>query len=372
VQITIDGKPAYLAGKELQSLLQTMPASNIKDLEILTNPMAKNDAEGPAGLINLNLKRNTIGGMNGSVYAGYQYSNLHGYTAGSDLNFKQGKWNSFANLDLAERTRFRTNNMQRTYYNEPEVNLHQQVKEEGRKFIPSLRIGTDLAINCRHSLGFTASLSSYASKDKINTNTTLQNNQPDNDLFVTAANDIQTRNYTSTLNLHYSGKPGTLGSVLSSDFDLVRLANESESGFRNTYEPASQNVPAFTDQLSAENPNHYNIYAARVDYSRNISALIKLETGAKASKVISDNELRFFENKDGVQELDVNRSNHFIYQENILAAYSNFSGNLNAKWHFQVVCVPNRPLPTEIRFLWSNVPASNILTCSQAFPCSKP
>ncbi|MDX5437393.1 MAG: TonB-dependent receptor, partial [Pontibacter sp.] len=84
VQIMIDGRQAYLTGKELQNLLQSMSADNIKDLDIVTNPSAKYDAEGASGVININLKKNTTGGMNGSVYAGYQYSDLHGYTAGTD------------------------------------------------------------------------------------------------------------------------------------------------------------------------------------------------------------------------------------------------------------------------------------------------
>jgi hypothetical protein len=71
VQVMQDGRSSYLSGKELQNLLQGMSADNIKDLEIIANPSAKYDAEGASGIININLKKNTLSGLNGSVYAGY-------------------------------------------------------------------------------------------------------------------------------------------------------------------------------------------------------------------------------------------------------------------------------------------------------------
>ena len=70
VRIMIDGKLTYLSGKELQTMLQGMSAENLKDLEIITNPSAKYDAEGTAGIININLKKNDLTGINGSVYGG--------------------------------------------------------------------------------------------------------------------------------------------------------------------------------------------------------------------------------------------------------------------------------------------------------------
>jgi hypothetical protein len=97
VRIMIDGKLTYLSGKELQTMLQGMSAENLKDLEIITNPSAKYDAEGTAGIININLKKNDLVGLNGSVYGGGQFNGLHGFSGGGTINYKKGKWGSFAN-----------------------------------------------------------------------------------------------------------------------------------------------------------------------------------------------------------------------------------------------------------------------------------
>ena len=107
VRIMLDGKLTYLSGKELQTMLQGMSAENLKDLEIITNPSSKYDAEGTAGIININLKKNDLTGINGSVYGGFQNNGLQGFSGGGNINYKKGKWNSFANLDVARRTQLR-------------------------------------------------------------------------------------------------------------------------------------------------------------------------------------------------------------------------------------------------------------------------
>ncbi|GAA4424315.1 TonB-dependent receptor [Pontibacter saemangeumensis] len=335
LQIMIDGRQAYLSGKELQNLLQSMSADNIKDLEIVTNPSAKYDAEGASGVININLKKNTLGGMNGSVYAGYQYSDLHGYTAGTDLNYKQGKWSSFVNLDVAERTNYRTNDMQRIYLEKPGLKLKQYVQEEGTRFIPALRIGADYTLNSKHSIGFLANGSFYTNENRINTNAYLRDNQPANDLHIKAANSSETQYGNTTFNLHYLGKLDSLGTTLSADMDYVRLTSDDASRFLNVYDSLSNDSPSVTDLLTSENPSNYDIYAARADFAKPLGEGRKLELGAKASHVLSDNELRFYQTADGKKVLDNSRSNHFIYKENIYAAYANFSTGLGDRWRLQ-------------------------------------
>ncbi|MFD2513248.1 TonB-dependent receptor domain-containing protein [Pontibacter locisalis] len=335
VQIMIDGRQAYLSGKELQNLLQSMSADNIKDLEIVTNPSAKYDAEGASGVININLKKNTTGGMNGSVYAGYQYSDLHGYTAGTDLNYKQGKWSSFVNLDVAERTNYRTNNMQRIYLEKQGLQLKQYVKQEGTRFIPAIRAGADYILNSKHSVGFLANASFYTTEDRINTNAYLRDNQPENDLHIKAANSSETQYGNTTFNVHYLGKLDSLGTTLSADVDYVRLTSDDASRFLNVYDSLGNSSPSVTDLLTSENPSNYNIYAARADFAKPLGEGRKLELGTKASHVVSDNELRFYQTADGKKILDNSRSNHFIYTENIYAAYANFSTGLGDKWRLQ-------------------------------------
>ncbi|WP_347158810.1 outer membrane beta-barrel family protein [Pontibacter chitinilyticus] len=335
VQVMLDGKSAYLSGKELQNLLQSMPAENIKNLEIISNPSAKYDAEGSSGIININLKKNELSGMNGSVHGGYQYSKLQGYTAGAELNYKQGNWNTFGSLDMAERTHYRTNLMQRQFAESSSGNLVQDIYEEGTRFVPTLRLGTDYELNIRHSIGATATLSDYQTNDMISSETYLRSNQRANDLFVQASNTSEAKYKNGTFNIHYLGKLDTVGTTLSADLDYVRLSSQDNARFINHYDSLQNDAPVYMDRLTTQNPTGYDIYAAKTDFARAIGRAGKLELGAKASRVVSDNEVGFYVQANEQQQLDQSRSNHFIYKENIYAAYANYATKLGKQWSLQ-------------------------------------
>ncbi len=335
VQVMLNGKPTYLSAKELQNILQSMPAENIKNLEIIANPSAKYEAEGTSGILNINLKKNETKGMNGSAYAGYQHNEMPGFTAGANLNYKQGKWNSVASLDLAERTFYRTNNMQRTYSANAGQSLEQEALERNRRFVPALRLGTDYELNSKHSIGLMASAANYRTHDNIRTSAWLRDGNPQLDLYIDALNKSETKYNNNTLNLHYLGKLDTMGTTLSADADFVTLVSEDMSTFRNTYDSLGNNSPLFSDLLLTENPAYYIIYSGKTDFSRRLGKTGKLELGAKGSYVKSDNELRFYESVDGQKHQDDSRSNHFIYEENIYAAYANYSATFGKKWSLQ-------------------------------------
>src|SRR5690606_8257012 len=154
VRIMIDGRPTYLTEKQLQNMLESMSAENIKNMEIITNPSARYDAEGASGIINITLKKNQLTGINGSIYGGYEFRSLHGYSGGANINYKKENWNSFANVDMARRPWVRTASMYRLFNSEGTTTTFDQTgKEKVIRYTPSLRFGTDYAIDDKHSIG---------------------------------------------------------------------------------------------------------------------------------------------------------------------------------------------------------------------------
>ena len=67
IRFLIDGKPSSAFGNNITDVLQSIPASQIKSIEVVTNPGAKYDAQGLGGIINIILKKNTARGINGNI-----------------------------------------------------------------------------------------------------------------------------------------------------------------------------------------------------------------------------------------------------------------------------------------------------------------
>ena len=100
VRILIDGKPSSLLASGTDGLRQ-IPANLLEKVEIITNPSARYDAEGEAGIINIVLKEEKDLGLNGSVKLQTGYPNNHGFTG--VLNWNPGKFNFFSSYGFMYR-----------------------------------------------------------------------------------------------------------------------------------------------------------------------------------------------------------------------------------------------------------------------------
>src|SRR5204862_3060931 len=99
VQIYIDGRVTPLSGTDLAIYLKTLQSSQIESIELITNPSAKYDAAGNAGIINIRLKKNRSYGMNGSVNAGWNIATFAKYNSGVNLNYRYKKMNVFGSYN---------------------------------------------------------------------------------------------------------------------------------------------------------------------------------------------------------------------------------------------------------------------------------
>jgi outer membrane receptor protein involved in Fe transport len=95
--VLIDGKPSVLKGSDA---LKQLPASAIKQIEVITNPSAKYDADGQAGIINVIMKKDRLQGLNGNLNMAAGTTNKR--TANILVNYRQGKYNFFSGIDFAD------------------------------------------------------------------------------------------------------------------------------------------------------------------------------------------------------------------------------------------------------------------------------
>src|ERR1019366_5963736 len=97
-KIYIDGKPMQLDAKNLAEYLKSINSNDIEAIEMISNPSAKYDASGNAGIINIKLKKNKKFGTNGSATAGLVQGITPKGNTSFNLNYRNKKVNLFSNV----------------------------------------------------------------------------------------------------------------------------------------------------------------------------------------------------------------------------------------------------------------------------------
>jgi len=104
VQILIDGRPSGMTGATENAFLEQIPASAIDRIEVITNPSAKYDPDGMAGILNIILKKNKLQGFHGQLQA--TPGTGDNYNSSISLNFKNEQYSLFSSASWNQRDQF--------------------------------------------------------------------------------------------------------------------------------------------------------------------------------------------------------------------------------------------------------------------------
>ncbi len=117
VLIMVDGRPTQLSGADLANLLRNMNSNQLDQIEIMTNPPARYDAAGNAGVINIKTKKIITSGTNGSASVTYTQGRYAKTAESFNFNYREGKVNVFTNLSHNYQKRYVTLDIDRNIYN---------------------------------------------------------------------------------------------------------------------------------------------------------------------------------------------------------------------------------------------------------------
>ncbi|MEB0280805.1 MULTISPECIES: outer membrane beta-barrel protein [unclassified Mucilaginibacter] len=330
VLVLIDGKPTYLSGDNLTSYLKTLPASSLNQIELMDNPPAKYDASGNAGVINIITKRSKAAGFNGSLSASYGQADYGQTSESLNLNYRVNKLNLFANASYGINKIYRQIDIDRNYFDNNgnatsgfEQTQYVKVKNNNT----NLKLGMDYYLSSKTTLGvvFTGSLSP-STLDNPSENKLYNGNQVLNSVVI-AQNNSKSHFTNGGVNLNYSHKFDSIGRSLTFDLDYLKYDTRSNQSFLNqTYNPAG--ILTATQVITDNLPTNINIYTAKVDYSNPLIGNAKIDAGLKSSYVNTDNAANYFDVNNGLSTINYNLSNQFLYNENINAAYINYSKSI--------------------------------------------
>lgn len=323
VLIQLDGKQTYMSSADVANLLRNMQSSDIESIELITNPSSKYDASGNSGIINIKTKKNKNGGTNGSINGSLGYGKNLRANTGLNLNYRAQKVNLFGNYSYGKFERDNliaidriSNGATDTYF--------MQVGESNRKqYNNNLKAGLDYFIDKKNTIGILVN-GYFNHGNETSTNNTLigPSFQKIDSTLIT--NSLQTNKYNNvSYNLNYKSVLDTAGSEISADLDYSRYKGNDGSNYENDYR--FQNGDRIRPIIYTRNntPSIIDIKAFKIDYNVSLTKTVKLEAGLKSSWVKTDNDLQAEAYVNSAWENDTRRSNQFVYDENVNAAYTN-------------------------------------------------
>jgi iron complex outermembrane receptor protein len=324
VLVMMDGKPSYITGADLVNYLRSLPSSAIDQIEIMTNPSAKYDASGNSGIINIKTKKNRQVGFNGSATINYQQGVYWKSNNSLNLNYRVGKVNVFANATANKWNGFQHLDILRKFKDattkDVEAIFEQQTRMRNENQFSSLKIGADYFVTKKTTLGIVTS--GFINPGTFSSRSTsyLKDAASNVDSIVYAQSVQHQKWKNGSVNLNFRHQFDSTGREITSDLDYVTYRSGQDQNFFNTtYHPDW--TPTHTETLRGNLPVNVSIYSAKLDYTQSIGKGSKLEAGVKSSYVNTDNHAQYFSISNLSETVDYSKTNHFLYRENLNAAY---------------------------------------------------
>jgi hypothetical protein len=339
VQVYIDGRPSYLSGADLAIYLRNLSSNQLDQIEIMTNPPAKYDAAGNAGIINIKTKKTKQFGYSGSISSTWAQGRYPKVNESFTFNYRKNKLNLFTTLGYNYRKNWQDLDIQRKFieHSTKEIKSHfdqeSRIKEEGQSY--NAKVGFDYFANKKTTFG--AVFTGYY-------NPGLFSNQSDvliydanyfllSNTLAKTSNDREWKNFSTNVNFRHL--LDTAGQEITADIDYLTYRTTNSQYLVNAYYDPNGVPTDKADTLLGSLPQNINIYSAKVDYTLPLKKGAKFEAGVKTSYVETDNNAIYDSINYGMRVRDDGRSNHFIYKENVNAAYVNYSRSLSKKWFGQ-------------------------------------
>ena len=327
--IYINGKPSGMSAESQQAILESLPANSIESIEVITNPSAKYDADGTAGIINIVLKRNYNRGLNGIVTVGYgtKYKN----NAGVTINFKKKR------VNFSQALNYRMHESHNGGFNN-----RKNIFGDFVNYINSEDNSKYQTLNGNSNTNLDIDLTSKASLSLNNVLTVGggPNDEYNETRFYDADNNfersfIRTRdgsrtNFNNNASLTYFQKFSDPKQSLMMVGTLTNGFSKRPKDFiQNNYDVHGNSIDLIPEEESNNNKNYDISGIVQVDYTHPFKKHGTLEVGAKMSyrNITSDFYADSLDRTTGLIIPNQEMINKFRYKELVNAAYASFGGD---------------------------------------------
>jgi outer membrane receptor protein involved in Fe transport len=331
IRVLINNRPSTITAGSIADALKQIPSDMIKSVEVITSPSAKYDAEGSAGIININLKKNTLEGfsLNTNASAGLRGSNLglNGSLRTGKMSFSLG---GFGRAGYNTKGDFYNQSITRNPASpdENQVTNLQGADTRNRHLFGRYQLGWDYDINKRNYMN--ASVSYGVRNMNMFQNGLLTQTFQNSALIDRSLRDVNIADLSGTVDVnlgytHTFEKPQQELSILT-QYSRNNRTNDFVNNVLNLDDASILN------RTKNENLSFNQETTVQLDYQTPIGKTQMLEIGAKEimRKVSSDFQYLFAEGANGpfmpAQSRQLN--NVFDYNQNVTAGYASYTLNL--------------------------------------------
>lgn len=315
VRILIDGKPSGLVGISSNDALRQLQGNMIESIEVITNPSARYDAEGEAGIINIILKKGKREGMNGSVEITTGYPD--NYRASFSMNVRKKKINFFTSYGASYRQNPGSGHSLVNYNDPDTAYMYESTRTHTRGGLShNLRLGTDYFINDHNTLtvsGFYRFSDRQNEAELIYEDFDIDTKKVINTNTRTEDEDETRKNIEA--NINYRKTFEQKGRVWTTDFKWMRSDDKENSDLLE-----QNNFGIVSTERASNTEDEHNILF-QSDYVHPFGKDSKFEAGVKSNFKTLDNDYLVEEYTNNAWSPLQNFDNHFVYSEKIHAAY---------------------------------------------------
>jgi hypothetical protein len=316
----------YVDGKRVPiDRLGSIPVSQIDQIEVITNPSAKYDAEGRA-VINIITKKNPQQGLQGVFTQNTTMAKYFLSTTNLDLEYRKGKLSLSGGYGVSLGQDWGANLMTREVFatEGTYTSINDHLDQSYLTYVANYRLGAGFQISNTSDISVEYSgIQNVYDQDIISS--TDFSDPTGNSTLISTTTDGQLNSYNNAVNFNFNKTLDTLGSSLFIGGQYSDFLSENESFIQETIGDGTSAATRFNQSGSG-----IMFSTAQADVKKNFKGGSSLETGVKYTNASNNGVIDFFSkpNSDSDYVYFPSLSNNFEYAENIPAAYAQFSGEI--------------------------------------------
>lgn len=323
--VLVNNKPYPLQGADA---LKQISANSIENIELITNPSSKYDAEGSAGIININLKVQKNMSMSGIVNLNSGTGDK--YNGDVSFSYNVDGWNFTTGFDYRDNTFTNDQAIKRNsiinsqdLFNESDVNI----RNKRRQY--SFRAGADYTPNNQNTLGLSFGIGAVDIVSSLSSRVKNLETASSNYSKIRNSQDIPVGYINSTFTYQYKFKPDVNDIYLELTHNYVTVDNEQKT-IENLSDETFTSVADMLSNTIFTNNSVRNDGRAKLNYTHKLGELTKIEAGLQSNLAYRDFDLtnKIFNESENDFDIDPSLTNKFNLRNNVFAGFVSLSSEI--------------------------------------------